>query len=260
MLQSAKGLKALSMIVCLLILGIIAASALTVPPSPKSLIEPMKGPLYTGIDLEDDQNLYNYSIELGVLAALQKERPFIIKLMISDPLNNKWIEVARGRYYPKSEKWFNITADLSTLAREASGGKKILEKLEYKLVSTSDNRTIFAGFGPEIVVNFRNESWQRSENGSYNYSVSLCSSISNLAIDILYKNSDRVAWRSYNRSKTYNSSKNWKLIVWTGAPYLYKIKFNPFINSSAVTPSSSSSPPALSPPLCRTLPASPPPH
>lgn len=208
-------------------IGIV--NALTVHREPNGIIIPENGSLYETVTSQEYLNKYEYHFDLGALDGIKKKGPILVKLMIKDKIDGKWVEVCAGDiYYPNSQRWFNTTANLTELIKNRFDNNSVLGKLEYKLISPTIERPIFSNYGPEIIANFRNETFERLENGKYNYSVYVNSLIPNLKVYLKIKRFESDAWETKKLYRNYDFEiGKWKKLTWQDQPFFYKVIFIP---------------------------------
>jgi len=204
------------------------ASALTVPPPMRSIVEPENSSLYTANNKETDENIFKYSIEIGNNNDIRQKGPIIINLWIENAENGKWTKMSENELHYPNQRWFNTTVDLSDFAKSLSNNRSMLQKLKYKVCSPSVKGTIFEGSGPDIWANFRNERAEH-EKEKYNYSIEVISSKSNLRIYLLTRRTSSDSWILSDPLdyRVYNSTGIWKTLFWKGKQYYYEARFIP---------------------------------
>lgn len=236
-------LKYLLSVLILFLFFLGTSVGLTIPPTPDSLVKPEIGSLYKADELIDNQNIFQYNLEISVIKNLGKKGPILLILMIKNPFNGNWEIASEKLFYPNCQKWFNVTVDLSNITKGLSENYSILKRIDYKLIAPSLRDPLFTGSGPDIKANFRNESYEQRGKNIFRYSVEVNSSIPNLKIFLKTKKSENASWIVQPNSKSYNSRMKWERLVWENQTYFSNIKFIPeysdeIKNSAIKTPPS----------------------
>jgi len=157
-------------------------------------------------------NKYVYGATLTFLGT---DEPIRVELEAKNPDDQNWVSVGQQCY---SQKNINFVVDKLPFT------DPFLGLLEYRFVS--GDRVLGSFTGPNIYVNFRNESYEVT-NGKYTYSVAVSSSVSDLPVYLMHSknnvnwdNVDEVPFRNYTMG---NGS--WEVLEWEDYPAYRMFKF-----------------------------------
>lgn len=191
-------------------------------------VMPIKGALYFNTDFFGDLEIYNYTYTFELLGADKESRPEKMLLQFRNESASNWthgIEID------------NLNQD-SVVIKEVDLSKVLgeyLGEVEYRVIDgnneTPDN-VLYSSKGPEIVVNFKDESANKIDEDLYNYSVFVRSSISPLDIYIFYSDADEpnnINWNRYSEVQTCRNE-NWSRLSWDDAPWFHRLEFQAAIN------------------------------
>jgi hypothetical protein len=164
-----------------------------------------------------------YSVEVD---SAETTDPLVVKLEVYDPLRKAWIEAGNPQSYDFSEGSLNFTLD------ELPFAELFLGESRFRFLSGTRYLDGVDGFaGPNVVVNFRNKTWNVTYDKArgeyvYTYGVEVRSSM-NLSVD-LATTMDRTAWDLADDPREYASeAAEWKRLVWEGYPYYLEVDFLP---------------------------------
>jgi len=167
---------------------------------------------------------YVYSMEMD---SVESTEPMVVKLEVYDPTRKTWIEAGKPQSYNFTEGTLNFTIDQLPFTEPFLGESK------FRFLSGSRFLDGEDGFrGPNVVANFRNETWNVTYDKArgdyvYTYGVEVRSSLSSLSVDLVYT-MDRNFWTLSNDPQVYASdSAEWKRLEWEGYPYHVSVKFVP---------------------------------
>jgi len=167
---------------------------------------------------------YIYSVEVD---SIESTEPLVVKLEVYDPLRKTWMEAGNPQSYNFSEGSLNFTLD------ELPFSEPFLGESRFRFLSGTRFLDGEEGFsGPEILVNFRNKTWnvtydKAKEEYVYTYGVEVRSSLSSLAVDLV-TTMDRTAWTLSDDPKVYASdTAEWRRLEWKGYPYCLEVDFVP---------------------------------
>jgi hypothetical protein len=203
----------------LIFLGIVIGGV-ELPFQKEGNITPENGPLYTNIQkVLMGINDYNYTYKID----LKTNESMAVKLEILDPISKKWLDAGTQNYGPNQIT--SATFDVNFAELGFAG--PFLGKTKYRLNDTSSNKTIFGSSGPNILVNFGNDTAQKIGKNRYDYSVEVRSLLRNLYVYIRHANStDGTNWSKLEFPKNYISNNaSWETLRWENLPYYHKVEF-----------------------------------
>ncbi|NPV61725.1 MAG: hypothetical protein HPY61_03680 [Methanotrichaceae archaeon] len=177
---------------------------------------PYNGSLYITEPISEISGVYSYNYKAQV-HDFRSDRPLTIGLEILDPVTNFWIGAGSQNYEP-GQSWLNFSVNFARLSFQGP----FLGTTKYRF--TSEGRIINESSGPNIVVNFRNESLERLSDGNYKYRVEVRSSRSPLPVYIFYTNDGKNWHRSVNRQQ-YDGNGDWQELEWAKEPHYQKLEF-----------------------------------
>jgi hypothetical protein len=183
-------------------------------------VTPYNGSLYFTTPIRgqiDHVYTYTYSAEFEPTENLE---PMVINLEVYDPVSCEWIHVAR-RTYDTSQRFLNFTVNFAELSLFE---KPFLGESRFRFVS-EDGTPISKEFpGPDILVNFRNETHIEGPT-SRTYRVEVRSSLSNLPVALAYTQ-DNNLWKNNPTTRMYSSNNSeWKTLEWANFPKYYGIEY-----------------------------------
>jgi hypothetical protein len=183
-------------------------------------VTPYNGSLYFTAPIRgqiDHVYTYTYSAEFKPTENLE---PIVINLEVFDPVSGEWIYVARRTYDP-SQRFLNFTVNFAELSLFA---KPFLGESKFRFVS-EEGIPISKEFpGPDILVNFRNETHIEGAT-SRTYRVEVRSSLPNLPIALAYTQ-DNNLWKNNPSTRNYTSNNSeWKTLEWANYPKYYGIEY-----------------------------------
>ncbi len=164
-----------------------------------------------------------YSVEMD---SAETTDPLVVRLEVYDPLRKAWIEAGNPQSYNFSEGSLNFTIDHLPFAEPFLGESRFRFLSGTRFLDGEDG---FAG--PNMVVNFRNKTWNVTYDKArgeyvYTYGVDVRSSL-NISADLV-TTMDRTAWTLADDPKEYASeAAEWKRLEWVGYPYYLEVDFLP---------------------------------
>jgi len=179
-------------------------------------VVPFNGSLYITDPISDLGGLYSYDYKAKVVD-FHSDEPLVVGLEIYDPVANFWIGAGSQNYQP-GQSWLNFSVNFARLSFQ----EPFLGLTKYRLVS--DGRVLNEFTGPNIVVNFRNESLERLSDGNYIYRVEVRSILSPVPVYIFYTKDGKNWQRSPNRQQ-YDGSGQWQELEWVREPHYQKLEF-----------------------------------
>ncbi len=167
---------------------------------------------------------YVYTLEMDSSVSTE---PLVVKLEVYDPVRKTWMEAGKPQSYNFADGPLNFTID------ELPFAEPFLGESRFRFLSGSRFLDGEGGFaGPNMVANFRNETWNVTYDRArgeyvYTYGVEVRSSLNSLSVDLAYT-MDRNFWSLADDPKVYTSdSAEWKRLEWEGYPYHVSVKFVP---------------------------------
>jgi hypothetical protein len=181
-------------------------------------VEPYNGSLYITEPLEGIEDVYSYNYYVEI-ESLPDQEPMTVDLVIYDPVARSWIFAASQEYDP-SQRWLNYTVNFAKLNFK----EPFLGESKYRLVS--DGRTLNEAVGPNVTVNFREESVERLSDGTFAYRANVRSSITPLDVYVYYTNDGRTWQRSSQKPVSeYSAPGQWQELEWRNMPRYQKLEF-----------------------------------
>ena len=170
---------------------------------------------------------YVYAVEIETVEGTD---PVVVKLELYDPVRKAWIEAGKPQSYNFTQGCLNFTLDQLPFTEPFLGESR------FRFLSGTRFLDGEAGFdGPDILVNFRNKTWNVTYDNArgeyvYTYGVEVRSSLNRLSVDLV-TTMDRTVWTLAEDPQVYASeSAEWRRLEWKGYPYYLEVDFSPVVS------------------------------